>query len=177
MKAKKIIVFLLTCITLFACVFAVGGCKSSNRDYRIDFNAEFVPNVIDQEFLEKHVTSDIHFFDPELTRNRPYFSTIVIDTKDRADEVYESYLEIDFSKEMLILVIYSNNNEIERSLEDVHMENDELKICIKTLSDKNAKEPLYWQYLTIKMDKVEYVSLSINCRHDVLSDETYSNDK
>ncbi len=153
---KKLIAILLTSATLFACVFAVSGCKTEKQiEYQIDFNAELVQNTINAQFLEKTVLDERYSFNPEYTRRWPYSKYIIIDTKEMADEVYDDYSDIDFTKEMLVLYIYTNIAEVERSLEDVHLEDDALKITVISYSEKKVGETLYWQDLTIKMDKID----------------------
>ena len=164
MKLKRLTAVLLTCITLFVCVFAVSGCNPKKQvEYRIDFNAELVPNTLNAQFLEETVLDERYSFNPEYTRRWPYSKYIIIDTKEMADEVYDDYSDIDFTKEMLVLYIYTNIAEVGRSLEDVHIEDDALRITVISYSEKNDGktlywndgETLYWQNFTIKMDKID----------------------
>ena len=164
LKLKALTAILLTCITLFACVFVVSGCKPRKKtDYRIDFNAEFISIALKKEFTKEHLIRDLYGIEPEIAKDLPYDRTIVIDTKEMADEIYASHIEVDYTKEMLVLYIYPSYNEIRRSLKDVRVEDGALKITFETISKSSSEEPVYrLNIMALKMDKTEYDTVSVD---------------
>ena len=160
---KRIITFLLTSVMLFACAFGLCGCKSNKRDYRIDFNAKLVFYGVKKDFLNENLVKDVYGLDQEIAKDLPKDRTIVIDNKEKADEIYASCDETDFAKEMLVLHIYPSYNDKIRTLKDVHIENGDLIIGVEFSRKGSGEQPKYTlNYLTVKLDKVEYNTINVS---------------
>ena len=162
-------------LILFSIIVLFAGCKKANT---IPYNAKlidggFTEGIYDhkanekfkESFLQENKVSGASYYNDNYDPSDPYSEKyiydstspkeiiIVIDSKEKHDQIFNCEHDIDYDNEILILRLFADTS---RSywLNDVILENGVLKIVFN-YKINSSTEPVRHFHI-IKMEKVEY---------------------
>ena len=165
-------------ILLFSIVVLFTGCNKTNT---IPYNAKlidggFTESIYDnklnekfsESFLQENKVSGTSYYNDNYDSNNPYSEKyiydstspkeiiIVIDSKEKHDQIFNFEHDIDYDNEMLILRLFAATS-CSYWLNDVILENGVVTIVLN-YKINSTTDPVR-QFTIIKMDKIEYEAI------------------
>jgi len=112
------------------------------------------------DFLKNNMTYGAYYYDDngELVSDRtsPGTRTYIITNQDEFDEVFISFPQIDFDKEMILLYCYTTENTNQRHIKSVELDGGILKIGFSPDRDTTGIPPFFQRrILVVKIDEIE----------------------
>ena len=176
---RKIAIIVLNIIFIMCII----GCKPKQEKKEILFNARFYDfgsftdnygeleiDTLKIEFLEANRISVVEYknelYDPNSSSSEKFIYypdapkniTCIIDSQEKANEIFSKEMEINYDEEMLILYLFGSYG-LSVGLDSVELENKTLHINI----NKTTYHPLInynGYYIIIRMDKIDINDVS-----------------
>ncbi len=171
---RKIAIIVLNIIFIMSII----GCKPKQEKKEILFNARFdgfggindiygehENNRLKTKFLETNRISGVEYknelYDPSDSSSEKYIYypdapksiTCIIDSQEKANEIFNKEMEINYDEEMLILYLFGSYG-LSVEIDSVKLENKKLYININKTIQEN---PINYMgmYLIIRLDKID----------------------
>ena len=176
---RKIAIIVLNIIFIMSII----GCKPKQEKKEILFNTrinnlgnmtgfkgELKTDTLKIEFLETNRISGVGYknelYDPNSSSSKKYIYypdapkniTCIIDSQEKANEIFSKEMEINYDEEMLILYLFGSYG-LSVEIDSVKLENKKLNININKTIQEN---PINYMgmYLIVRLDKIDINDVS-----------------
>ena len=176
-RVLSTILAIIACFVMGIAVLPAAGC-SGEKKKKLPYNAELLSydffvskssdkQVFNKEFLKNNMICYIDDYvdlgdDIGDTENLPRRRGVVIDNQAICDFAFREPMQIDFEKNMIVVVLFYGFNDEVYELSEVEYNNKKLDISYSHYKRQSCKNPWYNDqiapcpsYLIIKMEKLE----------------------